>query len=65
MDSIVIPVVEIQSALDAMYWSFSPYLEEPSQIEDSPWIVELINSYNSILSLLPEQISSEYEKIYF
>ena len=60
MDNLKVPIQVIQDALDAMSWTFNPYLDEPFQIRDYPWIVELIISYNSMASLLPEHIRSQY-----
>jgi hypothetical protein len=60
MDTIEVSVAEIQNALDAMAWTFNPYLDEPSRVHEYPWIVELILSYNSIASLLPDPIRSGY-----
>ena len=60
METLSVPLEAIQNALDAMAWTFLPYLDESSQINDYPWIVELIISYNSIVSLLPESSRSQY-----
>ncbi len=60
MSTVEIPQSDILNALDAMAWTFLPYLDDSSQLSDYPWIVELINSYNSILPLLPESARSQY-----
>ena len=63
MDTLSVPLDAIQNALDAMAWTFLPYLDDSSQIGDYPWIVELILSYNSIVSLLPEPARSQYVSV--
>lgn len=40
----------IRQALDAMYYNFSPYLD--NEIIDEVWITELIDSYNQIVNEL-------------
>ena len=65
MDTIEVSINAVQNALDAMVWTFNPYLDEPSSIHDYPWIVELILSYNSIASLLPEHLRSQYPLVSF
>ena len=62
-DTIEVSISAIQNALDAMAWTFLPYLDDSSQIKDYPWIVELIISYNSIVSLLPEPARSQYVSV--
>ena len=63
METLTVPLDAIQNALDAMEWTFNPYLDEPFQIRDYPWIVELIISYNSIASILPEPFRSQYPAV--
>jgi hypothetical protein len=46
--------------LEAMAWTFNPYLDDPFQIHDYPYIVELIDSYNSIARMLPDDIRDQY-----
>jgi len=65
METIEIPVVHLQSALDAMEWTFNPYLDDPFRVNEYPWIVELIQSFNSIASLLPEPVRSQYPVVTF
>jgi hypothetical protein len=64
-DTIEVSISAIQNALDAMEWTFNPYLDEPFTIHDYPYIVELIFSYNSIASLLPEPFRSQYPAVTF
>ena len=64
METVEIPVLFLQDALDAMEFTFSPYLNN-YQLEDYPWILELIDSFNSIASLLPEPIRSQYPEVVF
>ncbi len=65
MDTIQIPLAEIQCALDAMEWTFNPYLDDPVSIHDYPFIIELINAYNSMSVLLPEPVRLQYPLISF
>lgn len=60
MATVEILQTEIVRALEAMVWTFNPYLDDPYRIHDYPWIVELIDSYNSITSLLPEEMQLQY-----
>jgi hypothetical protein len=48
MDTIEVPVAEVQNALDAMAWTFNPYLDEPFRVHEYPYIVELILSSASV-----------------
>lgn len=63
METVEILQSEIVRALDAMSWTFNPYLDDLSQIHEFPWIVELIDSYNSISSLLPDEIRFQYPPV--
>jgi hypothetical protein len=67
MKQISIDTETLIRALDSMVWTFNPYLDyidEPdSSIHDFPWIVELINSYNDLVSALPEEIKYEHKII--
>ena len=64
MVTVEIPQSDILNALDAMAWTFNPYLDDPFQIHDYPYIVELIDSYNSIASLLPDDIRDQYPLVF-
>lgn len=46
MATVEILQTEIVRALEAMAWTFNPYLDDLYHIHDYPWIVELIDSYN-------------------
>ncbi len=59
---ITIPIAELTNALDAMYWCFSPFLDN-SDLSESPWIENLIKSYNSIVSILPSPWDLQYEPV--
>lgn len=64
-----IPSNSVIQALNAMYWTFSPYLDyvdDPeSSIHDYPWIVELINSYNELTACLSVEERYEHKIIEF
>ena len=57
-----LPVAELTNALDAMHWCFSPYLDN-SDLSEFPWIINLIKSYNSIVSILPSPWNLQYEPV--
>jgi hypothetical protein len=59
---LTLPMVEVTNALDAMYWCFAPY-HGNSDLSESPWIVNLIKSYNSIVILLPSPWNLQYEPV--
>lgn len=61
---ISVSIAEITNALDAMYWCISPYLDD-SDLSDYPWIVSLIQSYNSLVNFLPSPYNLQYEPIEF
>jgi hypothetical protein len=61
-EEITLSIAEITNALDAMYWSFSAYLGN-SDLSESPWIENLIKSYNSIVSILPSPWNLQYEPV--
>ncbi len=39
--------------LNAMLWTLGPYLDEEGAILERPWLFELAESYNEIVSALP------------
>ena len=55
-----VPIATITETLDAMYWCFSPYMDET---EIFPWLENLIKSYNDLVDLLPSPHELMYEKI--
>ena len=59
---LTLPIVEITNALDAMHWCFNPFLDN-SDLSESPWIENLIKSYNSIVILLPSPWNLQYEPV--
>ena len=56
---ITLPIAELTNALDAMFWCFSPYLGN-SDLSESPWIENLIKSYNEIVEYLPHPLNLIY-----
>jgi hypothetical protein len=61
-DELTLPMLEITNALDAMYWCFSPYLDN-SDLSELPWIENLIKSYNGIVTSLPSPGDLQYETV--
>jgi hypothetical protein len=39
--------------LNGMLWTIGPYLDEKGAILERPWLFELTESYNEIVSMLP------------
>ncbi len=44
----------IERLLDAMLFCLGPYLENDGFREENPWLFELAESYNEIVSQLPQ-----------
>lgn len=69
MEKVEYPVTDIIRVLDAMIWTFNPYLDyrnDPENpIHDYPWIVELINAYNNLVAQLPLELKYEYKIVEF
>ena len=67
--SIQISFDHLVQALNAMYWTFSPYLDHigdpENSIHDFPWIVELIKSYNELTECLSVEDRYEHKIIEF
>ena len=61
-EEITISIPELTNALDAMFWVFSPYLDN-SDLSESPWIESLIKSYNEIVILLPHPWDLRYHPV--
>ena len=59
---ITLPIAEVTNALDAMYWVFTLYLDNPD-LSELPWITNLIKTYNGIASILPSPWDLQYEPI--
>jgi len=59
---LTLPMVEVTNALDAMHWCFAPFLDNP-ELSESPWIVNLIKSYNGIVTSLPSPWDLQYETV--
>lgn len=59
-----IPIEVVIKTLEAMYFTFSPYVDEVQDIKYlDPWIYDLVISYNEIVKYLPEEFKNEYEVI--
>jgi hypothetical protein len=59
---VTLPIGELTNALDAMFWVFSPYLDN-SDNSESPWIENMIKSYNEIVILLPHPYDLRYHPV--
>lgn len=59
---ITLPVAELTNVLDAMHWCFAPYLGN-SDLSESPWITNLMKSYNDIVNTLPSPWDLQYEPV--
>ena len=47
--------------MDAIHWTVAPFLDDDS-IQDKPWLVELVNSYNELYKAIPS-VENFYEPI--
>ena len=59
---VTLPIGELTNALDAMFWCFAPYLDN-SDNSESPWIENLVKSYNEIVILLPHPYDLRYHPV--
>ena len=57
---ITLQMAVVTETLDAMYWCFSPYLDD-NRITDYPWLLNLVQSYSKIVESLPSPYSLQYE----
>ena len=48
--------------LNGMLWTLGPYLDEQGAILDRPWLFELAESYNKIVSMLPVSWKLEHHQ---
>jgi hypothetical protein len=59
---VTLPIGEVTNALDAMFWCFAPFLDN-SDNSESPWIENMIKSYNEIVILLPHPYDLRYHPV--
>jgi hypothetical protein len=59
---VTLPIGELTNALDAMFWCFAPFLDN-SDNSESPWIENLVKSYNEIVILLPHPYDLRYHPV--
>jgi hypothetical protein len=62
METMELKLDDVTQVLDAMLWVMGPYLDLPSML-DYPYIVELAEAYNTLVSSLPYGFVSSYEPI--
>lgn len=48
--------------LNGMLWTLGPYLDEQGAILNRPWLFELAESYNEIVSMLPVSWKLEHHQ---
>ena len=58
---ITLQINTVVNTLDAMYWCFSPYLND--DFENKPWIKNLIKSFNNLVVVLPDPWQLQYKPI--
>ena len=58
LDNNLLWISEIITSRD----NFAPFLDD-SELSELPWIVNLIKSYNSIVTLLPSPWNLQYEPV--
>ncbi len=49
--------------LNGILWTMGPYLDEPGAIGERPWLFELAESYNEIVSKLPAEWKLDHHQI--
>jgi len=59
---VTLPIGELTNALDAMFWCFAPFLDN-SDNSESPWIENMVKSYNEIVILLPHPYDLRYHPV--
>ncbi len=52
----------IDRLLNGMLWTLGPYLDQPGAILERPWLFELAESYNEIVSMLPVNWKLEHHQ---
>ncbi len=62
-----LPMIELDiqttdRLLNGMLWTLGPYLDEKGAILENPWLFELAESYNEIVSMLPAQWKLEHHQ---
>ena len=48
--------------LNGILWTLGPYLDERGAIPERPWLFELAESYNEIVSMIPVQWKLEHHQ---
>lgn len=48
--------------LNGILWTLGPYLDEKGAITNRPWLFELAESYNEIVSMLPASWKLEHHQ---
>lgn len=54
MIEIKLSYLQVQRLMDAIHWTVAPYLDDNS-IQDCPWLIELVNSYNELYQQIPSE----------
>ena len=62
METMELKLDDVSQVLDAMLWVINPYLDLPS-MGDYPYIVELAEAYNTLVSSLPYGFVGCYEPV--
>ena len=62
-----LPMIELNiqttdRLLNGMLWTLGPYLDEKGAILERPWLFELAESYNEIVSMLPPHWKLEHHQ---
>ena len=62
-----LPMIELDiqttdRLLNGMLWTIGPYLDERGAILERPWLFELTESYNEIVSMLPAHWKLEHHQ---
>ena len=59
---IELDIQTIDRLLNGMLWTIGPYLDERGAIMERPWLFELTESYNEILSKIPTHWKLEHHQ---
>jgi len=60
--NIILNTEETSRLLNAIYWCLSPYLDNDDDgIQERPWLLELAECYNNIISKLPDSCLYEHK----
>lgn len=63
MENIELNIEETLRLLDSIRWTLNPYLDEPGTLSEHPWLMELAESYNEVVSKIPHNWRIGHEQV--